>query len=347
MSETLDISKERILSSEGEVFCYTLRAGDLSLSLLSFGATLTSLYVPSQKGRSGDILLGYSNPEDWYKNIPYLGVTVGRFANRIAGGRFSLNGSEFQLEQNDGKHSLHSGQTGFSNRFWKSDAYEENDSVFVRFDIDSPEGDGGFPGNCSASVVYGLSQANELLISYDARVDAPCPINMTNHAYYNLAGEGDILSHEMTLHASSYLEVDPDLIPTGNLIPVQSTPFDFRVWKEIRKDIAETGQGYDHCFKIDATNGDLSPCAEVFEKKSGRIMRVWTTQPGVQFYTGNFLNGISGKNGATYTKYSGLCLETQHFPDSPNQPNFPLCIYGPDKPYHEQTKIIFSVLDSI
>ena len=332
-----------VLSSGGKIHLYTLEAGDLSLSVSSLGATLTSLQVPSRKRKKEDILLGYSTLEGYIHNTAFLGVTVGRFANRIKNSRFSLNDREYFLHKNDNEHCLHGGKRGFDKLIWKANAYEERDGVFVRLELTSPHEDEGFPGNLKAAVSYGLTRSHEVIADYMAKVDTHCPINLTNHAYFNLAGEGneDILSHELILHAASYIPVDETLIPTGEIKSVEGTPFDFRHRKTIKKDFAEINGGYDHCFVVDGEIGKLRLCAEVFEGKSGRAMKVYTTQPGVQFYTGNFLNGINGKISSVYNKHSGFCLETQHFPDSPNQANFPSAIFGPERHYHEKAVFTF------
>jgi aldose 1-epimerase len=336
-----------MLSNGKKVDIYTLTAGDLRFSLSTFGAVWTSLLVPaSGKGRKDDVLLGYSGFDAWLNNGPFLGATVGRFANRIGGARFSLNGREYPLARNDGPNCLHGGRRGFDKRLWKAEAYEEKDGVFVRFELESPDGDEGFPGTLWTVVSYGLTKSNEIIASYEARSEAATPLNLTNHAYFNLAGEGtgDILSHEVRLFASSYLEIDARFIPTGRIIPVQGTPFDFRARKTIGQDFAEAAAGgaggYDHCFVVDGEPGSLRPCAEVYERKTGRKLTVFTTQPGVQFYTSNMLNTMAGKAGSIYEQHAGFCLETQHFPDSPNRPEFPPCVFGPGKDYHE--KAVFS-----
>ncbi|MDL2228880.1 galactose mutarotase [Treponema sp. OttesenSCG-928-L16] len=333
-----------MLSSGKKVHLYVLEAGDLKLSISTFAGSLVSLMVPSKSGHLDDVLLGFSVLEPYLNNKPHFGTTVGRFANRIGGGAFSLNGKDYTLYKNNGKNTLHGGRRGFDKLLWKADAYEEDDGVFVSLELKSPDGDEGFPGKLKARVSYGLTKSNELIADYQARVDAPCPVNLTNHAYFNLAGEGsgDILSHEIMLNASSYIGVDKDLIPTGALVPVEGGPFDFRIRKPIGRDIAAAGGGYDHCFALDGDYGELRLCAEVFENRSGRSMRVLTTQPGVQFYTGNFLDGIPGKAGSLYDKHAGFCLETQHYPDSPNQPGFPSAIFGPERDYHEKAVFAFS-----
>ncbi|GHU17241.1 aldose 1-epimerase [Spirochaetia bacterium] len=345
----MKVSKKNfgLLSNGEKAYLYTLKAGDLSMSITSFGATWTSLLVPSKNGQQDDVLLGYSSLAGYCNNKPFLGATVGRFANRIKGAAFTLEGRRYTLDKNNGENTLHSGRRGFDKLLWKAETYKEKDGVFVRFELESPDGDGGFPGALKAAVSYGLTKSNEVIASYEARVNAPSPINLTNHSYFNLAGEGDgdILSHEAVLYASSYVEIDRQMIPTGKLLPVQGAsgtagPFDFLKRKPIGRDIAATVIGYDHCYALDGEIGKLRPCAEIFEPRSGRSMKVFTTQPGVQFYTGNSLDGLQGKAGSVYNKHGGFCLETQHFPDSPNQPSFPSAIFGPGKNYHE--KAVFS-----
>jgi aldose 1-epimerase len=328
-----------VLSNGKKVFLYTLEAGDIKLCLSSLGAAWTSLMVPSRNGSEADVLLGFPGFDGYLNNEPYLGVTIGRFANRIDGGTFSLNGKTYRLDQNDGQNTLHGGWRGFDKMHWKSEAYEDNDGVFVRFDLVSPDGDGGFPGKLTAIVSYGLTKSNEIIALYEARADAPTPVNLTNHAYFNLAGEGSgtVFSHEVCLFSSYYVEVDDQFIPTGKLLPVDNSPFDFRIFKPAGPD------GYDHCFVVDGEPGKLRPCAEILEPGSGRLMKVLTTQPGVQFYTGNMLPVIRGKAGSVYTKHSGFCLETQHFPNSPNQSDFPSCIFGPDSVYNEKSVFSFEI----
>jgi aldose 1-epimerase len=332
-----------ILSSGKKVFLYTIKAGDLSLSVSTYGATWVSLYVPGRRGVKDDILLGYSTLDGYTYNKPYMGATIGRFGNRIGNGTFSLGGKVYELCKNDGPHSLHGGRRGFDKFLWNAESYEEKDGVFVRFELESPDGDEGYPGNLKAAVSYGLTKTNELIVDYQARVDAESPVNLTNHSYFNLAGEGkgDILSHKVQIHASSYVAVDESLVPTGKLPTVQNSPFDFRTSKTVNQDLKAAGEGYDHCFVIDGEPGKLRPCAEVSEETTGRTMKLMTTQPGVQFYTGNFLDGVIGKAGSRYDKYAGFCLETQHFPDSPNRKDFPSCIFGPNRKYHEKALFAF------
>ena len=335
-----------VLSNGKKVKLWTLSAGDLKLSLTNFGAAWTSLFVPSREGVKDDVLLGYSNLEGFLHNEPYIGVTVGRFANRIKDAAFSLNGKTYPLQANDGKNSLHSGPRGFDKLLWNSEAYEESNGVYVRFEVESPDGDCGFPGNLKAVVSYGLTESNEIICDYYAKTDKASPVNLTNHAYFNLAGEGkgSILSHNVLLYSSSYVHVNRNGIPTGRLPPVDGTDFDFKTRRKICSNVSffKSFKGYDHCFTIDGEPGKLRPCAEVYEPDSGRSLKVFTTQPGVQFYTGNHLKRVEGKQGSVYVKYSGLCLETQHYPDSPNQNSFPSCITEPEKDYHEKAVFAFS-----
>ena len=352
----MKISKEvfGVLSNGKKAHLYTLKAGDLRLCLSSFGAAWTSLRVPSSKGGKSDVLLGFSGLDGYASDAAYMGATIGRFANRIGGARFALDGDDYNLEANDGGNTLHGGFRGFDKRLWKSEAYEESDGVFVCFELGSGDGDGGFPGNLKAKVSYGITKSNEIIAVYEAQSDAPTPVNLTNHAYFNLAGEGapSVLSHEVLLHSSSYLEVDGAGIPTGRLLPVRDTPFDFRNSKPISRDMAagfggsggdSAPSGYDHCFSVDGDLGKLRACAEVRESGSGRGMKVFTTQPGVQFYTGNMLRDVRGKAGAVYSRHSGFCLETQHFPDSPNREDFPPCVFGPGKNYAEKSVFAFEI----
>jgi aldose 1-epimerase len=326
-----------------EAALYILEAGDLTLSLTNYGGCLVSLLVPDTQGRREDVLLGYDTLDGYICNKCYIGATIGRFGNRIANARFCLGGREYRLFANDHGHSLHGGLVGFGQRLWTGEAYEAKNGVFLRLSRESPDGEEGYPGTLRAIVTYGVTDDNALSADYQARVDAACPVNMTNHAYFNLAGvgTGTILDHEVRIHASSYVEVTETLIPTGTLRPVSGTPFDFTTAKPIRRDLAATGNGYDHCFALDGTAGTLRSAAQVYEPVSGRRMRIATTQPGLQFYTGNFLHGVPGKGGALYGKHAGLCLETQHFPDSPNQPTFPSALFGPTQDYHETTVFSF------
>jgi aldose 1-epimerase len=332
------------LGSGEEVFLYKLRAGDLSMTVTNFGATWVSLFAPDAAGRVDDVILGYGTLDQYTRNTAYLGATIGRVANRIGGAGFSIDGKRYTLFDNDGGNTLHGGRRGFDKRVWEADAYTDGDGVYAAFELCSLDGDEGFPGNLRALVVYGLTKNNEVKANYFAKVYAPSPVNLTNHAYFNLKGEGNgtILGHEAVIHGSSVVAVDGALIPTGKLDPVAGTPFDFRSRKPVEKDIDAAG-GYDHCYVLEGDYGTLRPAAEVYEPESGRVLTLAATQPGMQFYTGNFLDGLPGKPGSVYHKHSGFCLETQHFPDSPNRPEFPPLIFGPGRVYHEQAVFRFDV----
>jgi aldose 1-epimerase len=345
-----------VLSSGKRVWLYTLKAGDLTLSLSTLGATWTSLLVPSRNHGAEDVLLGYSTLAGYAQGVSYMGVTAGRFANRISGGQFTLNGQRYDIDKNSGAHTLHGGRRGFDKLLWKAEAYEEQDGVFVRFELESPDGDQGFPGNLKAAVSYGLTKSHELIADYQAKLDADCPVNLANHAYFNLAGEGRglVLDHEACIHGSAYVAVDQALIPTGELRDVRGGPFDFTSPKPVGRDFEATrgtnatkledgsdGPGYDHCFVLDGDPGKLRPCADVFEPLSGRSVRVFATQSGVQFYTGNSLGGVMGKSGSVYRRHSGFCLETQGLPDAPNRKEFPSSIFGPGRDYHERSVFAF------
>jgi aldose 1-epimerase len=240
-------------------------------------------------------------------------------------------------------NTLHGGRRGFDKRVWAGDAYSDRDGVYVTFELRSPDGEEGFPGNLRALVTYGLTKNNEVPAEYFARGDALSPVNLTNHAYFNLKGEGNgaIIDHEAVIYGSHIVAVGNALIPTGKLESVAGTPFDFTTRKSIRKDFITAGSGYDHCYALDGEYGVLRRAAEIYEPKSGRVMKVFTTQPGVQFYTGNSLDGVEGKLGSKYDRCYGFCLETQHYPDSPNHPEFPSVIFGPGHDYHERSVFRF------
>ena len=338
------------LADNAEVTLFILtNANGVRASLMNYGATLVALEAPDRNGKLTDVTLGFDTLEGYVKfNSPYFGCIVGRCANRIAGGRFHLDGKEYRLATNAGNAHLHGGRRGFDKAFWRAEAKLPS----VKFTYLSPDGEEGYPGAMSVTVTYTLTEKNELRIDYEARTYKPTVLNLTNHAYWNLAGagEGDILGHELTLHASKFTPVDDGSIPTGKLESVAGGPMDFTKAKAIGKDFAQmtgTPGGYDHNFVIDqhaAKSSNWNPAAELFDPKSGRVMKVSTTEPGVQFYTGNYLDGtITGKGGKVYKKNFGVCLETQHFPDSPNHPEFPSTVLQPGKTYRSSTIYAFSV----
>ncbi|MCX7949550.1 MAG: galactose mutarotase [Treponemataceae bacterium] len=345
----MDIQKHDFgtLYTGERVHLYELSNKKITLFLSTYGATWVALFLPDKNGKRDDILLGYPTLEGYTKNSPYFGVTVGRFANRIGKGAFVVDGKTYRLPINDGQNTLHGGYRGFDKQNWKARPFKTKDAVGVRFELYSPAGDEGFPGNLQAEVRYALTRDHRITCEYRAFVDAPCPVNLTNHAYFNLNGEGrgTILDHEVRLFASQVLEVDQNLLPTGRILSVTDAAhgaFDFTRPKPIGQDIQKIPGGYDHCYVVDGKEGTLRPVAEVYAPLSGRRMRVFSTQPGVQFYTGNFLRNEVGKKGSVYPQHGGLCLETQHFPDSPNRSEFPSALFGPNRPYREEAYFEFS-----
>ena len=329
-----------------EIFTLTNSHG-LKARVMTWGATLVSMHTPDRHGALADITLGFDTLDGYLGAHPYFGVIAGRYANRIAKGKFTLDGKEYTLAVNNGTNHLHGGIKGFDKKNWH--AKIASDSKSVSLSALSRDDEEGYPGTLSATVTYMLTEKNELRIAYEAKTDKPTVLNLTNHAYWNLAGagEGDILGHELTLHARQFTPVDDGSIPTGKIEPVAGGPMDFTRAKIIGKDIAQvagTPGGYDHNFVIDAKEPlALSPTAELHDPKSGRVMKVSTTEPGVQFYTGNYLDGtITGKGGKVYQKNFGVCLETQHFPDSPNQPAFPSTVLRPGEIFSSTTVYEFS-----
>jgi aldose 1-epimerase len=292
------------------------------------------LKAPDRDGVFGDIVLGYEALDDYVRNPRYLGAScIGRHANRIAEGRFSLNGVEYQLGRNNGPNHLHGGFQGFDKRVWNA----TEDGNVLRLSYLSKDGEESYPGNLEAVVDYGLS-GNELRIEYRASTDRDTIVNLTNHSYFNLAGAGTILDHELTLHADSFTPVDDDLIPTGEIKSVAGTPMDFRNSRAIGSEV-----DYDHNFVLNNWDGSLRPAARLYEPTTGRVVEILTTEPGMQFYSGKFLDGsLIGKKGVAYEKYTGLCLEPQHFPDAPNHPNFPSTVLRPGEEYNQTTIIRFS-----
>lgn len=329
-----------------EVYLYTLRnALSVEVSITNYGGAITSILAPDRNGVFADVVLGYDKLDDYMKNPRYLGALIGRFANRIDRGRFSLNGVDYQLAQNNGQNHLHGGPKGFDKRVWKASERPSG----LRLEYFSQDGEENYPGNLNVAVDYSLNDENELRLDYHATTDKDTIINLTNHSYFNLFGNGTILDHELTLFSESYVPVREDLVPYGEIHKVDGTPMDFRTTHTIGSRLDQLipeisySQGYDHTFSLRGRDGSLRSVARLREPLSGRVMEVFTTQPGMQFYSGNFLDGsLIGKGGVRYQKYAGLCLETQHFPDSPNQPNFPSTVLRADETYRETTVYKFT-----
>jgi len=313
---------------------------DIRVEVMNYGGTLVAVYLPDSRGNRTNVCLGFDTLEGYLSDQPYLGCIVGRVANRIQGGQFTLEGISYTLAKNENNaNHLHGGVRGFDKKVWDAEPFETEDVCGVTLKYESEDGEEGYPGNLDVTIVYSLNEENELTLNYKAETDAPTPVNLTNHAYWNFAGAGSgtILDHVLKLNAAKYLVTDEANIPTGAINMVNGTPLDFQKAKRIGADINQVG-GYDHCFVInDEEDDELVKAAEVFDSNSGRGMRIVTTKPGVQLYTGNYLNGIQGANGAIYDKHHGLCLETQYFPDSVNKSQFPSTILHPGDTYHHIT----------
>ena len=325
-----------------DIYTLTNRSSGIEARVMTYGATLVSLRLPDRKGEFADVNLGFDNLEGYLETHPYFGVIVGRYANRIAKGRFTLDGIEYALAQNNNGNSLHGGLKGFDKVVWKPEPVQAADGVGVKLTYLSKDMEEGYPGNLSVTVVYMLTKADELRISYEAETNKKTPVNLTNHAYWNLKGEGngDVLGHALRLEADEFTAVDSaaNLIPTGEVVSVAGTPFDFTSPHAIGERIAQVEGGYDHNFVLRGGGGALALAARVEETESGRVMEIYTGQPAIQLYTGNFLDGtVVGKGGKAYEKHYAFCLETQHFPDSPNHPNFPSTILEPGQKYRTVT----------
>jgi aldose 1-epimerase len=320
--------------------------------IATYGGIVVSLKVPDRSGAPGDIVLGFDSLDGYLQQPPppYFGALIGRYGNRIAKGKFALNGTEYTLAKNNGENQLHGGVRGFDKRIWKA---KEGPGQSLELSYLSKDGEESYPGNLSTTVTYTLTDNNELKIDYAATTDKDTVVNLTNHSYFNLAGqgEGDILNHQVTIYADKFTPVDKGLIPTGELRDVAGTPFDFRTAKAIGERIdandeqIKFGPGYDHNWVLNRTGSGVEPAAKVTESKSGRVMEVLTTEPGLQFYTGNFLDGtLHGKARKVYGRRSAFCMETQHFPDSPNHPAFPTVVLKPGAHYQSTTIYKFSTL---
>jgi aldose 1-epimerase len=331
-----------------EIDLYTLTNADgLEVQVMTYGATMTSVKTPDRDGHFRNITLHLDALEDYLRGHPLFGSVVGRYANRIAGARFVLDGAEHPITANAGDNHIHGGRRGFQKLVWKAVSFEREDGAGVELTHTSPDGHEGYPGNLETTVRYALTDDNRLTMEYTARTDKPTHVNLTNHAYWNLAGagSGNVLGHELMLNADRYLTADEKKIPTGELRSVTGTPMDFTAPKRIGARIDQVeGQNYDHCYVLNKKpNERLSLAARVVERTSGRVMEVYTTQPGVQLYTAKGLSDRYRGGGASYGPYHGLCLETQHFPDSPNRPTFPSTVLRPGETYREITIHQFSV----
>jgi aldose 1-epimerase len=318
---------------------------------ISYGGIITSLRVPDRNGRLDDIVLGFDSLDGYLKDHPFFGAIIGRYGNRIAKGAFTLEGKTYKLATNNGPNHLHGGTKGFDKVLWTAEPLAGRNAI--AFTRTSPDGEEGYPGNLRVRVTYTLTDANELIVDYSATTDMATPVNLTQHSYFNLAGQasGDILGHQLMLNADRYTPVDDTLIPTGELAPVAGTPFDFRkltaIGARINQDThpqVKNGKGYDHNWVLNRSGQGRQLAARVVEPRTGRTLEVATTEPGIQFYSGNFLDGtLTGKGGTVYKHRTGFCLETQHYPDSPNQPKFPSTILKPGSEYKTSTVFTFGI----
>lgn len=334
-----------------QVDLYTLaNTAGMQMKVTNYGGIMTSIIVPDRYGKMADVVLGFDELQGYLQEHPYFGALVGRYANRIANGTFTIGSKTYHLPKNNGPNTLHGGLVGFDKKIWSAQSLEREDAVGIHLSDVSPDGEEGFPGNLTVNAQYWLTDNNEVVFEYQATTDQPTVCNLTNHSYFNLAGagSGSIFHHQLQLNASHYTPVDKHMIPTGKLESVEGTPFDFRKPMAVGMHINEQhpqlllGKGYDHNFVLDDP-AELKKLGSLFEPGSGRLMEIWTTEPGVQIYTSNFLEETIGKQGKKYGQYDAICLETQHFPDAPNQPKFPSTLLKPGENYYSKTVYKFSV----
>ena len=330
---------------------FTLRnINGAEVGICNYGGLVIFLKVPDRKGHMGDVVLGYDKLDDYIKDSPYFGALIGRYGNRIAKGKFTLDGKEYTLAVNNGPNALHGGLKGFDKVVWEPKILATPNGPSLELTYVSKDGEEGYPGTLSVKAVYTLTDDNALKLEYTATTDKDTVVNLTHHSYFNLAGKGDILNHEVMMPADKFTPVDSTLIPTGELKPVDGTPFDFRtptaIGARIKQDDEQLkfGGGYDHNWVINKPMGQLGLMARVYEPTTGRVMEVWSTEPGLQFYSGNFLDGKNkGKGGWVYQFRNGFCMEPQHYPDSPNQPNFPSVVLKPGQVFQNTIIYKFSV----
>ncbi|SFZ91998.1 aldose 1-epimerase [Flaviramulus basaltis] len=323
----------------------------VEVNIITYGGRITSLKVPNKKGDFENVVLGFDNLDDYLKENPFFGALIGRFGNRIAKGKFTLEGKDYTLATNNGENHLHGGIKGFDSVVWEAEPIEEKENSILKLTYLSKDGEEGYPGNLKITVIYTLTKDNALEVSYEATTDKTTVVNLTQHAYFNLSGDfsKDILNHDVVINSNTYLPVDETQIPTGEIRNVKGTPFDFTSVKKIGKEIAinneqlKLGGGYDHCWIVNGEKGNMNFVASAYDETSGRFMEVYSEEPGMQFYTANFLdNTLPIPNGGTYAKRTGFCFETQHYPDSPNQKDFPTTILEPGEIYSTKTTYKFS-----
>jgi aldose 1-epimerase len=333
---------------------YTLKnSKGMTVDIITYGGIITNWTAPNKDGKYQDVVLGYNSLDEYIKSTPYFGALIGRYGNRIAKGKFSLDGTEYQLTVNDGQNHLHGGDKGFDKVVWTAEEMpSEDNSASLKFTYVSKDGEEGYPGNLTSTVIYTLTDDDVLEVDYSATTDKKTIVNLTQHSYFNLSGDfsKDILDHEIVLNADTYIPVDTTLIPTGELADVEGTPFDFRTAKLVGKQINDDndqlkkGLGYDHCWVLNDQDKGMRTVASAYHPESGRLLEIATDEPGMQFYSGNFLDGtLPSKQGGTYAHRTGFCLETQHYPDSPNQPDFPSVVLNSGDTYKTKTTFKLSV----
>ena len=350
----IDKSKFGLLSDGTKVTLYTVSNGDMQFSCTDYGCTITSILLKGKNGKQTEVTLGFSTLDGYVNNDCYFGAFVGRFANRIAKAQFTLNGKKYELDKNDGPNCLHGGFDAWNKIVWDSKIVKGKNVAGIQFSRLSPDGEQGFPGNVEIKVTYLLDKNNNLTCSYTAKTDKATPINFTNHSYFNLAGKGNVCDHVMQMNSAYYLEVSPKLIPTGKLLDVAGTPFDFNTPKTLGQDIDQIKPGYDHCYVTEIYNedtktsvplddSDLVEFCKVTEPTTGHEMQVFTNLVGCQLYTGNFIQDKIGRAGKKYNIHDGFCLETQCFPDTPNQKDFPTCVLEPGQTMKAKTVYSFKI----
>lgn len=313
----------------------TIEMNRIKAEILNFGGIINSLLLTDTNGKQVDIVLGFDHPEDYLSNKPYFGAIIGRFANRIKGGQFSIGDTIYSTTKNEGENTLHGGKVGFDKVFWEIKQLSKN---IVELKYFSPDGEQGFPGNLVVKVIYTITEMNELIIEYFAETDKETVINLTNHSYFNLGGDQNILNHKLKIASDFYTPIDSNLIPTGEILSVENTPLDFNDLFLIGEKLKQVKNGFDHNYILNDKVGGIKFAAQLTHPQSGREMLLFTTEPALQFYSGNFLDGtILGKESKNYQKHAGLCLETQHFPDSPNHPNFPSTLIQKQDTYYSKT----------
>jgi len=332
-----------------DVQLFTLKnEAGLEIKLTNYGGIVTSIKTPDKKGVFQNIVLGFNKLEnylskDYLESYPCFGALIGRFGNRISKGRYSLDGKDYELDINHQTNHLHGGFKGFDKNIWKAKIFENKNDVGVELSYFSKDGEGGYPGNLIVKVNYSLTKNNDFVIEYFADTDKATPINLTHHSYFNLSGAGTVLNHELRLNSGEFNEVDSELIPTGKMLSVENTPFDFRKMKVIKRDFDRLENGYDNNYSLNNEEGKFIKAGELYDKNTGRLMEIFTTEVGIQIYTGKFIPILTVEGQEKFGSFSGLALETQHYPDSPNHPNFPNTILRPGEIYHQRTVYKFSV----